>query len=204
MFPREDAGEFKSRIRPPYPQRVVILRRLNGAVCRNHRIKRMVMCRWRATLKNLAKCLWRWEPDRTEVQLLLQSACTSMCRHIYDWNIVACDFKKHQYTKTQLNVNVMYDLEKHESGRGWVSEVNIKKQNTFCHSCYVDPCVSFHNPCFSYMYILTCIYRGRIWYHWCGPSSISSNKLKISSNIWRYLKMNWRYLQMNWGYLQMN
>ena len=27
-------------------------------------------------------------------QLLLQSACTSMCRHIYDWNIVNCDVKQ--------------------------------------------------------------------------------------------------------------
>ena len=35
---------FKSRIRPPYPQRDR-KRRLNGAVCRNHRIKRVVPCR---------------------------------------------------------------------------------------------------------------------------------------------------------------
>ena len=27
-------------------------------------------------------------------QLLLQSACTSMCGHIYDWNIVKCDVKQ--------------------------------------------------------------------------------------------------------------
>ena len=27
-------------------------------------------------------------------QLLFQSACTSMCRHIYDWNIVNCDVKQ--------------------------------------------------------------------------------------------------------------
>ena len=27
------------------------------------------------------------------LQLLLQSACTSMCRHICDWNIVECDVK---------------------------------------------------------------------------------------------------------------
>ena len=30
---------------------------------------------------------------RSYVQFLLQSACTSMCRHIYDWNIVDCDVK---------------------------------------------------------------------------------------------------------------
>ena len=41
-------------------------RRLIGAVCRNLRIKRLVPCRCRAgTLKNSAKCLWRWEPDRS-------------------------------------------------------------------------------------------------------------------------------------------
>ena len=26
--------------------------------------------------------------------LLLRSACTSMCRHMYDWNIVNCDVKQ--------------------------------------------------------------------------------------------------------------
>ena len=31
---------------------------------------------------------------RPQVQLLLQSACTSMCRHIYDLNIVKCDVKQ--------------------------------------------------------------------------------------------------------------
>ena len=34
----------KSRMCPPYPQRDR-KRRLNGAVCRNHRIKRVVPCR---------------------------------------------------------------------------------------------------------------------------------------------------------------
>ena len=50
---------------PPYPQRDR-KRRLNGAVCRNHRIKRFgprVGVRT-GTLKNPTKCLWRWEPDR--------------------------------------------------------------------------------------------------------------------------------------------
>ena len=28
------------------------------------------------------------------VKLLLQSTCTSMCRHIYNWSIVACDVKQ--------------------------------------------------------------------------------------------------------------
>ena len=41
--PREGPG-VKSRMCPPYPQRDR-KRRLNGAVCRNHRIKRVVLCR---------------------------------------------------------------------------------------------------------------------------------------------------------------
>ena len=39
-------------------------RRLIGAVCRNHRIKRPRVVAWTGTLKNPAKCLWRLEPDR--------------------------------------------------------------------------------------------------------------------------------------------
>ena len=38
------ARGVKSRMCPPYPQRDR-KRRLNGAVCRNHRIKRVVPCR---------------------------------------------------------------------------------------------------------------------------------------------------------------
>ena len=30
----------------------------------------------------------------TTILLLLQSACISMCRHLYNWNIVACDLKQ--------------------------------------------------------------------------------------------------------------
>ena len=41
--PRQGPG-VKSRICPPYPQRVV-KRRLIGAVCRNHRTTRLVPCR---------------------------------------------------------------------------------------------------------------------------------------------------------------
>ena len=41
--PGEGPG-VKSRMCPPYPQRDR-KRRLNGAVCRNHRIKRVVPCR---------------------------------------------------------------------------------------------------------------------------------------------------------------
>ena len=56
---------FKTRIRPPYPQRVVKGDFRNGTVSRNNRIKRVVPCRCRTgTLKKPTKCLWRWEPDR--------------------------------------------------------------------------------------------------------------------------------------------
>ena len=85
-------GGLSRECAPPYPQRDR-KRRLNGAVCRNHRIKGWSRVGARTgTLKNPTKCLWRWEP--TVGQLLLQSACTSMCRHIYDWNIVNCDVKQ--------------------------------------------------------------------------------------------------------------
>ena len=43
LIPREGPG-VKSRMCPLYPQRDG-KRRLNGAVCRNHRIKRVVPCR---------------------------------------------------------------------------------------------------------------------------------------------------------------
>ena len=43
-IPPVRARGVKSRMCPPYPQRDR-KRRLNGAVCRNHRIKRVVPCR---------------------------------------------------------------------------------------------------------------------------------------------------------------
>ena len=57
-------GGLSRECAPPYPQRDR-KRRLNGAVCRNHRIKGWSRVgAWTGTLKNPAKCLWRWEPDR--------------------------------------------------------------------------------------------------------------------------------------------
>ena len=48
-------------------------------------------CRCRTvTLKNPAKCLWRWEPDR---RYDFFNPPAHLCRHIYDWNIIACDIK---------------------------------------------------------------------------------------------------------------
>ena len=47
-------------------------------LCRNHRIKRVVPYRCRTdTLKNPAKCLWRWEPD------VVGTTSSSVRLHIY-------------------------------------------------------------------------------------------------------------------------
>ena len=61
--PREGPG-VKSRMCPPYPQRDR-KRRLNGAVCRNHRIKRVVPCRCLdGHVKEPCETSMAWEPDR--------------------------------------------------------------------------------------------------------------------------------------------
>ena len=49
---------------------------------------------WTVALKNPTKCLWRWEPDR---RYNFFSPPAHLCRHIHEWNIVACDVKL-QYT----------------------------------------------------------------------------------------------------------
>ena len=83
-MPHEDAGlqvENTSSVPPACHKR-----RLTGAVCRNHRIKRVVPCRCRTgILKNPAKCLWRWEPDR---RYNFVNPPAHLCRHIHDWNII--------------------------------------------------------------------------------------------------------------------
>ena len=71
-------------------------RRLNRAVP-GITVQRMVQCR----------CLDRHVKEpygmsmgleaRPWVQILLQSACTSMCYHIYNYNIIDCDVKQHIY-----------------------------------------------------------------------------------------------------------
>ena len=68
-------------------------RRLNGAVCRNHRIKRVVPCRCRTgTLKNPTKCLWRWEPDRRYKFFFSPPAHRSVASHI--WLEYRCMWRK--------------------------------------------------------------------------------------------------------------
>ena len=55
---------------------------------------------WTGTLKNPTKCLLRWEP-----------ACTSMCRHIYDWNVVYCDVKQPIHlTSPHMLLNIVLSI----------------------------------------------------------------------------------------------
>ena len=62
-FPREGPG-VKSRMCPPYPQRDR-KRRINWAVCRKHRIKRVVPCRFLdGHVKEPYEMSMAWEPDR--------------------------------------------------------------------------------------------------------------------------------------------
>ena len=78
-------------------------KRLNGAVSRNNPIKRMAPCQ---CLDGHVKEPYKISMAlgaRPKVQLLLQSACTSMCRHIYDWNIVDCDVKQPLHLTSPLN-----------------------------------------------------------------------------------------------------
>ena len=57
------ARGVKSRMCPPYPQRDR-KRRLNGAVCRNHRIKRVAPCRCLdGHIKEPYEMSMAWEPD---------------------------------------------------------------------------------------------------------------------------------------------
>ena len=75
-------------------------RRLIGAVCRNHRIKRVVPCRcWTGTLKNPAKCLWRWEPDRR--YNFFFSPPADLSRHI--WLKYRCIWRKTPINQTKPN-----------------------------------------------------------------------------------------------------
>ena len=54
--------------------------------------------------KDPTKCLWRWESDRR--YNFFFSPPAHLCRHIYNWNIVACD-AKHQYTHSLKHKYVM-------------------------------------------------------------------------------------------------
>ena len=102
-IPREDAGVEVENTYSVSP--AGCKRRLNGAVSR---IKRVAPCRCRAgTLKNPTKLVWRWEPDRRYNFFFGPPA--QLCRHVYDWNIVACDVK-HQYTQFVKRIRLGGDL----------------------------------------------------------------------------------------------
>ena len=111
---------------PPYSQRDR-KRRLNGAVCRNHRIKRVVPCRCldglvpyihlarnergrmygtrTGTLKNPTKCLWRWEPDRRSNFFFSPPA--HLCAVTYMTEISLIVTLNNQFNSTQLKTNVL-------------------------------------------------------------------------------------------------
>ena len=83
IYPREGpGGGVKSRMCPPYPQ-CDRKRRLNGAVCRNHRIKRVVPCRCLdGHVKEPYEMSMAWEPDRRSN--FFGPPAHLLCRHIYD------------------------------------------------------------------------------------------------------------------------
>ena len=99
-------------------------RRLNGTVSWNNRI----------TLKNPTKCLWHWEPER-------RSNATSMCRHIYNWNIVAYDVK--QPLKLKTRPYILIEVNNWEySLPVWVVFVIfvfIIRSHMFIHDAWVIP-----------------------------------------------------------------
>ena len=96
------AWGVKSRMCPPYPQRDR-KRRLNGAVCRNHRIKRVVRVGARTgTLKNPTKCLWRWEPDRRSNFFFSPPA--HLCAVTYMTEISLIVTLNNKFNSTQLKV----------------------------------------------------------------------------------------------------
>ena len=73
--------EIKSRIHPPYPQRVVKATKWGGVL--ESPYKKGGQCRCRTgTSKNPAKCLWRWEPECR--YNFFFSPPVHLCRHIYD------------------------------------------------------------------------------------------------------------------------
>ena len=98
LSPHEGLG-VKSRMCPPYPQRDR-KRRLNGAVCRNHRIKGWSRVGARTgTLKNPMKCLWRWEPDRRSNFFFSPSA--HLCAVTYMTEISLIVTLNNQFNSTQ-------------------------------------------------------------------------------------------------------
>ena len=66
----------------------------------------MVTCRCRTgTLKNPTKFLWRWEHDRRYNFFFNPPA--HLCRHIYDWNIVARDVNHQKLKLKQISYQII-------------------------------------------------------------------------------------------------
>ena len=49
--------------------------------------------------------LWRWEPDR---RYNIFNPPAHQCRHIYDWNIIACDVKHHKLNSRYCSFSFFY------------------------------------------------------------------------------------------------
>ena len=88
---------------PPYPQRDR-KRRLNGAVCRNHRIKRVVPCRCMDKhVKEPYEMSMAWEPDRRSNFFFSPPA--HLCAVTYMTEISLIVTLNNQFnSSTQLNV----------------------------------------------------------------------------------------------------
>ena len=92
---------FKSRMCPPYPKRDR-KRRLNGAVCRNHRIKRLVPCRcFNGHVKEPYEMSTAWEPDRRSNFFFIPPA--HLCAVTYMTEISLIVTLNNQITTTWLD-----------------------------------------------------------------------------------------------------
>ena len=74
--------KYVQYIYPPWGPRIlmhVVKGDWNGAVSRNIKKGWSFVGAWSGMLKNPREYQWRREPDRRS-----KSACTSMCRHVYN------------------------------------------------------------------------------------------------------------------------
>ena len=89
FLPKSEQGNFFSKKKTKRPPRIS-----NGPCLIHTPFYNIRVVPWRCrtgTLKNPAKCLRRWEPDRRYNYFFSPPA--TLWRRIYDWNIVACDVK---------------------------------------------------------------------------------------------------------------
>ena len=132
----------------------------------------MAPCRcWTGTVKTPTKCLWRLEPDRRYKFFFSQPA--HLCRHIYNWNIVACDVK-HQYTQCHSHSRVLRYL-----------------MSSFMQSCFFDQAGS-QCPTVAYSFNILAYHmqykRGNTFlfflyvYCWVNKKEHQSNLESVTSN----------------------